>query len=205
MARRVLADLTAEILFRLGNRTDLTTTQRGFFLQDAYLRVAKAYDHVELEGEGTESLLITSDVLTPSSITDLWWPTQVKDNTNGYLIDPEDKDVIDSYTKVASPPRKYYWYRSRFVFDSLSAATITIGLKYKKKPVAITVSSVLDEIYDILIILKAAKIGFETVRDWPSAQVMAGLYKEYEITNGLMPTEKEQLNDHHQGIRVRHR
>lgn len=206
MARRVYADLDSEVLQRLGNRTDITATQRGFFIQDAYLRIAAAYDHVELQGESS-AISTTSplDYVSTAAITDLWWPILVKDSTNGFVLSPEDKSTIDNMLKASSQPRKFYWYAQRFVFDCNAAGTYTIYTKYKKKPIEIAggASSVLDQIYDMLIILKAAEIGFETSRDWESATMMITLYKRHEIDLGLIPTKQERLNDYRQGIRVR--
>jgi hypothetical protein len=205
MARRIQADFDSEILQRLGNRTDITAVQRGHFLHDGYLRVAKAYDHVELQGTGSESLNLGASHMTMSTLHDVWWPIQVRNNTDDVLIDPEDKDIIESYMLAPGAITQYYWWQGEFWFNALATQAISIGLKYKKKPIEIAVGqpSVLDEIFDVLIILRAAKIGFETIRDWESAGQMAGLYREYEITNGLQPSEKELLNTLNTGIKVR--
>lgn len=205
MARRVLADFDAEVLKRIGNRTDITSSQRGFFLRDGYLAVCKAYDHEELQGDSTETGTSGLDYLALSNITDMWWPYSIKDATNGLLLRPEDRDTIDNYTKVSSKPQTFYWYRRRWVFDCNLDANISFQIKYKIQPAMFTVSPAIGEIYDPLIVLKAAQIAQETNRAYEEAGALRALYKAYESERGLEPVKAEELNDYMTGIRVRMR
>lgn len=207
MARRVLADIDAEVLQRLGNRTDITATQRGFFIQDAYLLIAKGFAHKELQGSTTDTIAQGDDTLTPV-VTDLWWPTQIKDTTNGVIIRPEDIEVIDGIqTKVSGAPRSFYWWGGVFTFDTLANEDIDVSVKYHVKPVEITSgqSSTLDQIYDQLIILKAAQVGLETARDFEGATEIAKLYRAYIQEHGLIPVYEEKKNDYRNTVKVRMR
>lgn len=211
MARRVLADFDTEVKQRLGNRTDITATQRGFFVQDGYFFVCKAYEHPELQYEtgitsAPELVAPGVDRLVPSA-TDIWWPTQVKNVTSGFIMNPEDMDVIDNYSKVTGPFQRYYWYRRVFVFDTTgdASANTTVAIKYRRKPPEFTSSPLIDQLYDPLIILAAARIACETVRDFEAAAALDNMYRRYETERGIEPTKKEDLNDYRTGIRVRTR
>jgi len=204
MARRALTDFDTEILQRLGNRTDLTPIQRGFFLRDAYMLVAKGFDHVQLQANVTETLAQGSSSLTPVT-TDIWVPMQLRHNNEDRLIDPEDKEIIDNMELFTGPPNRFYWYGSVFYFDTLAPVATPIGIKYKKRPAMFTVNSALDEIYDQLLILKGAQIGFETARDYEQATGIARLYREYISEHGLIPAHEERKNDSRNGFRVRYR
>ena len=205
MARRQLADIDAEVLQRMGNRTDLTPVQRDFFIQDAYLRVAKMYEHAELQGAGSDILVGGTDTLVLSSVTDLWWPTQVRDTTSGFVLIPEDRDQIDSMLKYQGDPHRFYWYNQKFVFDVNAITGRPITVKYKRKPTALVTVSTLDQIYDLCVIMMAAKIGLETARAWDDALKIRALYKAYEQDNGMVPVHQEMTNDYRTGFVVRMR
>jgi hypothetical protein len=205
MARRIVSDFDAEILQRLGNRTDLTPTQRGFFLRDSYMAVSKSFDHVQLQGDAADTIVNGSDSLSLAAITDLWWPVQIRDTISDRIILPADKDEIDNMQKYPSPPTRYYWWNEKFIFDTRADKVRPVTIKYKKRPVMFTASPVLDEIYDQLLILKAAQIGFETARDLEQAGGVMGLYRAYISEYGLVPAAEEKLNDYRTGFRVRYR
>jgi hypothetical protein len=205
MARRIVTDFDAEILQRMGNRTDITPTQRGFFLRDAYLAVSKSFDHAQLQGDATDTVLNGSDLLSVTAITDLWWPVQIRDTLADRIILPADKDEIDNMQKYSGPPTRYYWWNEKFIFDTKADRDRPVSVKYKKKPVMFTTSPVLDEIYDQLLILKGAQIGFETARDLEQAAGVMGLYRGYISEYGLVPTAEEKKNDYRTGFRVRYR
>jgi hypothetical protein len=195
--------MDSELLLRLGNRTDVTASMRGHFIDDAYRRVAYDYDHKQLD-ETVDLYIPSGDDRQPQP-DDMWFPVQLKNLITGRLIRPTDKDWIDSMQKASGDPHQFYWWKDEFVFDTYARVDMHTQLKYKKNPVALEAGdvSVLDELYDMLIILKAAQIGFETVRDWEAAKSLAGLYSKYEVDNGLMPVDKEKLNTWQSRIKVR--
>lgn len=205
MARRTFLDIDAEVLLRLANRTDITATQRGFFIKDAYLDIAMLFHHKEIQKiAAAEVLPLGSDNFTPAA-TDIWFPTTVRNNTNGFIINPDSLERTERLqTKPTAPPYKFYWYGGVFYFDSFADTQKTIKVWYKRKPVDFTgsTSSELDELFDPFIIMLAAKVGFETVRDYDEAKVQFSLF-EAEVQRKKVPVDQEKLNDYRQGFKVR--
>lgn len=204
MARRTFAAIDAEVLLRLGNRDDVTSSQRAAFIRDATLNVAMLFRHPEIQkfadvtlSQGEDSLL---DV-----IPDLWFPTFLRNQTDGYIITLESQERMEKAgTKPTARPYKYYWYGRVFYFDSLSDTDKTIRVWYKRKPVEFsgTDSSELDELFDPFIVMDAARIGFETVRDFDQAAVQLKLFQT-EADRKKLPLDQAKLNDYRQGFRPR--
>lgn len=207
MARRGFSDIDAEVLLRLGNRSDITATQRGFFIKDAYLNVAMMFRHKEIEQvSANENLTINTDTLVPV-VTDIWFPTTIRNTTNGFILSPDSLERVERLqVKPTAPPYKFYWYGGSFVFDSLADTAKVIKIWYKRKPVDFSGSthSELDELFDPLIIMEAARIGFETVRDYAEAKEQKGLFAA-EVQNKKIPVNESMLNDYRQGFKVRFR
>lgn len=206
MARRGYTDIDAELLLRLANRTDITSTQRGFFIKDAYLNVAMMFKHKEIEKETSpnETLPIGADRFTPTT-TDLWFPQMLKNATDGYVIPRESKERVERLiTKPTAPPYRYYWWGGNFIFEALANTQKSIHIWYKRKPVDFsgTQNSELDELFDPLIIMEAARIGFETIRDFEEAETQKKLFIA-EVERKKIPVEQEMLNDYRQGFKVR--
>jgi|SRR5262245_16576342 len=205
MARRVLANFDAEVKLRLSNRTDVTPTMRGFFVQDGYFGVCNFFDHVELQKIApAETLGNGTDTLTPAA-TDIWYPTKLRNMTDGYLIRLESQDVVErAQTKPTAPPYTYYWFGGKFYFESLANGAKTLKVWYKSKPAEFTVSPIIDQIFDPLIIIEAARIGFESVSDFQGEAEQRKRFDEWVIRRNL-PIDKAKLNDWRQGFKVKFR
>lgn len=207
MSRRVLADFDAELLLRLGNRTDITSTMRGFFLQDAARSVANAVVDPALQKTTNMTLAGSTDNIdptaAPNNLTDIWWAESLKNLTDGWFIVPADRQEIEQLiTKQSGPPFRYYWFGGKFYFDTLANGAKTIQLWYKRKPAEFTVSPETDSIFDVVIIMKAAQIGFETVRDFDEAAKQRAMIGQYVRENNL-PVNMAKLDDYRQGLQVR--
>lgn len=204
MARRVLADFDAEILLRLANRKDITATQRAQFFHDAYLLVASEFPHPELQGVGTETLTANTSTLAPSSITDLWWPQIVRDETNDRLIDSIEMQKMLAKRVSTGVPTEYYWWGNVFNFDKAPSTNLTLKIWYKKRPEELTAgqSPVIGREFDLLIIMRAALIGHETVGNQHMATIQASEYNRYAQHLGL-PTLEEAKNDRRKQMQVR--
>ena len=213
MSRRTIADMDAELLLRTANRTDITTTMRAFFLNDAYLKIANEFVHSQLQGLTTLTLLAAASSASPT-VTDVWWPDLVKDSTHETLLDPEDKERIVNAALQSGNPSRFYWYGDVFYFDRKPVADTTIQVWYTKKPADIafishdhmigTEESVLDEIFDPLIIMNAAQLAFETCREFAEAHIQEVVANNY-VARQKLPLRQAKLNDHRTGIRLRTR
>lgn len=205
MARRTRNDFDAELLLRIANRTDITATQRGFFLDDSYLKVCNMFKHVQLQAVSTtETLLIGTDNFTPA-VTDLWYPTFVRNSTDGYPIRLAAQDQIErQQTKPTTRPYMYYWYGGALIFEALADTAKTIKLWYKKKPPTWnpTASPTIDQIFDKLIGIYAASSAFEAVREFEKMIAEEKVATKYAQEQRL-PLEQAKLNDYRQGFRVR--
>lgn len=205
MARRTYNDIDAELLLRLANRTDITAQMRGNFIKDAYLNIAMMFVHKEIQKTtASEVIALGSDNLTPAA-TDLWFPTALRSVTDGYIIRQDDQNRVErAQTKPTSRPYTYYWYGGVFYFECFADTQKTLKIWYKRKPIDFsgTTSSELDELFDPFIIMEAARIGFETVRDFDEAEKQEGLFRA-EITRKKVPMDQAKLNDYKQGFRVR--
>jgi hypothetical protein len=75
---------------------------------------------------------------------------------------------------------------------------------YKRKPADFSGddSSELDEMFDPFIIMEAARIGFETVRDFDEAEKQLQIFR-MEAASKKLPLDQAKLNDYRQGFRVR--
>jgi hypothetical protein len=211
MARRVYNDIDAEVLLRLANRTDITATQRNFFIRDGYLDVCAMFRHVQLQGiSPAEVCAINTDNFTPVNVTDFWFPTALRNVTDGYIIRQEALERVEYLqTKPTSRPYTFHWYGGAIYFESLCEANKTIKVWYKKIPsmaplVAGGGSIAIDELFDPLVIMRAAKIGFETTRDLDNAEKEQALFANYAKEKKL-PLEQARLNDYRTGWRVRFR
>lgn len=206
MARRVLADFDAEVLLRLGNRTDITAAQRGQFIHDAYLMIANAFVHPELQGKGLETLPDGDFSCVPGSITDLWWPELVQDDGTGRLIDMKEKDEIEAQKRTTGTVSEFYWWGNTFYFNRIQDGALDLNIWYKKKVVAMTAgqSPVFDELYDPLIPMRAARIGHESVGNQKMADVQEAQFRNY-VDVMRLPVWEAKKNDRRKGFVVRTR
>lgn len=201
MARRVLADFDAELTLRLANRSDITSTQRGFFLQDAYKSICNRFVHKELQATTTGTITAATDYWTPSA-TDIWWPEMLRNVTDGYLIDIDDKENIENATKQSGQPHRFYWFGGTFYFEAKPTVNTSVKLWYVMNPIEFTVSPLIDQIFDSAIIMLAAVIGLNTVRDFAEAHIQDVQYNNY-VTEHKLPLRQAKLIDHRTGLKVR--
>lgn len=204
MARRTYNDIDAELLLRLANRTDITSAMRANFIKDGYLAIAILFRHREIQKTATETLTQGSDTLTPVA-TDLWFPSFLRNATDGYPIRLEAQWRVErSQTKPTTRPYSYYWYNGQFIFEANADTAKSIKIWYKRKPADFSgsTSSELDELFDPFIIMEAAAIGFETCRDFSEAKAQReGIIREAQRLK--LPLDQANLNDYRQGFKVR--
>jgi hypothetical protein len=204
--RRTFADLDAELLLRLANRNDITVAMRAHFIRDAVLNIAMLFRHPELELNATETLALGDDFLAPTA-TDIWFPSSLRNETDDYLLRLEARERVErSSLKPTAPPYTYFWYRRVFFFEAKANTAKQIKIWYKRKPVEFSSSAncELDELFDIFIVMDAARIGFETVRDFDEAQKQLALFSA-EAQRKKIPLDQAKLDDYRQGFRVRTR
>lgn len=204
MARRVYADFDQELLQRLQNRTDITATQRGFFLSDAVQAIANEFPHPEYDKEYEDVIPINSETLVPSA-TDLWWPKFMKDMDNNRPIDLVAQEKIEGYRKVLGFITQFYWFNNTFWFDRLSSSNLNVRIWYKRTASDFTSGSPeFRQIFDPLVPMRAAQIGLSTVGDQTAAEVQEAEYEAY-VRRAKLPTYENQKNDRRQSLRVRMR
>lgn len=204
MARRVFSDFDAELQLRLGNRTDIDSTLRAQFINDGYLKVCNLFQHVELQGfTQTEQIAQGADTLTPT-VTDLWFPRALRNATDGYIIRQDNLERIErAQTKPTSRPYTYYWWAGVFHFEAFADTAKTVWVWYKKIPPEFSVGSpIIDKMFDPLITMYAAEVGFETVRDFDQAAVESKLADKYAAQRKL-PLDQVKQDDYRTGWRVR--
>lgn len=194
MARRTLAEIDAEVLLRLANRTDITSSQRSQFIDDAYRWVCKEYVHPEIEAETTGSLAIGADVIIPVA-DDIWWIEVVQNSTTGKVLDVGDKDVIEDRLKTSGDPTKWYWWSRRVRTDRKPTAITPYAIWYIKSVAELTTgqSPVIDRLFDIVIIMKAAQIGLSTVRDFKESAMLNSEIDRYVQKEGLPKREANKV------------
>lgn len=203
MARRTFERVDANLAIRLGNRSDVTATMRGEWINDALLKCANEYEHPEMEGVGNETLTATTDVITPSVNTDIWWPVMVKDLTTGRVLRPGDKERIENVlTKAPGTPTQFYWWANTFYFNTIPTSNLTIRIWYRKLPVEWTTGvAVLAKVYDIILELYAAENAFNFLREFDKAELAAREAKAYAADMKL-PKHQASLNDYRNSLRA---
>jgi len=172
MARRLFSDMDADVALALGNRADFDAAKRGFTLDSAYFYVANAIRHNELETAVDIGLGIGEDTITLPA--DFWFPEFVKNATDDLEIEPREVRTTESVSKPAGNPGIYVRWGHTFLFDRRPTAAKAIRVWYTKRPAepAGTASSVLDSLYDQLIVMFAIKFSLEQLRDWNQAAQM---------------------------------
>jgi hypothetical protein len=204
MARRTFADFSTEVSLALGKRTDFTSTMIGFVINAAYTFVANAIRHPELETSTTLTLTLDTDsVALPANF---WFPELIKNNTDSDVIYPASIPITERQDKPAGNPTKYTRWGSTLIFDMMPIEDKDILLWYTKKPAELSgvTASILDVLYDQLILLYSIKFAFEELRDYEQAakvmtacNVYAGQIKA--------PWRMTKTEDGHRSIRVRMR
>jgi hypothetical protein len=192
MARRLLADFDAELLLRLANRTDITAAMRNTFLNDAYRWACISYKHPEIEAETTGTLAAAADEIIPLA-SDVWWYETVQNSDTGRVLEVGDKDVIENMIKQTAEASKFYWWASRLRTDRKAAAITNFALWYVKKVPEITTSPLIDELFDPILIMKAAGIGLSTVRDFKESAMLNAEIDKYTQQWSLPKRESKKV------------
>ncbi len=197
--------MDTELDLRLGKRTDITSTMRGFFINDAYRKVALEFDHPEVQATDETTLSSAADSFTVDA-GDVWWPRFIRNVTDGWLLDPGQKEEIENMTKVSSAPRRYYWWGETFYVDTLADAVKTMKVWYIKTLTDLSGAneSILKQEWDAVIIMNAAIIALQSVREWDEAHAQDVEANNY-ISKMRLPTRQAKLDDRGTGFQVRKR
>ena len=205
MSRRVLADIDTEVLLRIANRTDITSTIRAHLIDDAYRWTALTFEHPQNEETTTGTITAATDVLTPVA-TDVWVPVLVKDTTNNKNLVMGDKYVIEEGSKMTGNPTKWFWWEGVLYIDRKPSADTACKIWYLKTLVEIASgeSSIFDRAFDPIIIMKAAELGLSTVRDFKEAHVLSVEIDNY-TSQWSLPKRKVRHSTERAGFRPRMR
>lgn len=205
MARMTLEDFDAELLIRIGKRTDITAAQRAQKIHAAYQMVANEFPHPELQGKTGEVLLINTDNLTPTT-ADIWWPEHVKDISNNRFIDYTSIVKIEKNAKPTGVVTEYYWWGNVFYFNRSSSAQVNLIIWYKKKISELSSgeSPVFERSFDDLIPMRAAQLCLDAAGDQKAAIIQERSYRSY-VEAQRFPTYEHERNDRRKGIIVRTR
>jgi hypothetical protein len=204
MARRTFADFDAELLLALGNRTDFDAGKRGFVLDSAYTYVANAIRHPELEVIVDRTLLTATDFITLPD--DFWFPELVKNVTDEQELEPREVRTTEAVTKPVGNPSIYVRWANTLLFDRKPSVAKTIRIWYTKRPAepGANTSSILDSLYDQLIILFAIKFGLEELRDYTQAALQDRSITAYS-TRLKVPWRMTRTDHRGAGVQVRMR
>jgi hypothetical protein len=206
MARRTLNDFDAELLVRLANRSDITAAMRSFLLNDAMFKVGIMYEHSQLQKTTVEPQLISTDTFDIAD-GDLWWVEHMWNMTDNRTVTLGDMDKIEAMVKRTAPPMQYFTRASSIFLDSISNTAKQHKVFYVKKPAQWSVATApapYDEQYDQLLLMWAAKMGMETVRDFEAADLIGKQIGMY-VSGMKLPVRKQQLNDINSRMPVRFR
>lgn len=204
MARRTFSECDAELLLRFANRTDITSTMRAHFLNDALLAVALEYVHPEIEQTISPFLAANNDTMA-EPITDLWWIEHVQDTDNDKPIYFDDKANLLRRIHRPGNPSYYVRQKNDLIFDAKPTVDLNMKVYYVKRPAEWTSGSpVLDQVFDPVLIMKAAIIGYQTVRDFTEAHVVDVEMGNY-VSQWKLPKREMRKNDTNAGIHVRMR
>jgi hypothetical protein len=204
MARRTFTDATAELLLRLGNRSDASDTLREQWINDAMYKVGNQYEHREIQATGT--LSVTNGDDEAAAPADMWWPEWVYNITDNKPVYTGDRDLIETMVKRSGPPDKFYTWGSVFFFNTLANSSKSMRLYYVQKPVRWVdgATLVFDECYDAFVMLWATKIGLTALRDLEEADAVGKEIAMY-VAQHKFPLREQRKNDRLTGIQVRRR
>jgi len=204
MARRDLEAFDTELNIALGKRTDITAAIRNFNIDQAYYHVANAIRHPELETTASPTLTADTDLVALES--DFWFPELVFNDTDDRQILPSSIPVTEIRTKPSGDPATYTRWGSSLYFDKKPTTNKTIKIWYTKRPAELTTgqNSVLDVLYDQIILLFAIKFSFESIRDFDqAAKIQQGIDKQ--ASELKTPWRMTKTEDSKRTIRVRTR
>lgn len=208
MARRTFSDAMEELKFRLGNRSDATASLREWWLNDAYLKIAKQYVHKELQVTTTLTQSNGSDSFATHS--QLWWTEWIFNETAGRPLNIGDRDQIESMTKRTGTPLRFYWWGSNYVTDSIADRDYSHKVFFIQKPTRMSspasdsLNFALSEEFDQLIIMWGAKIGLGSLRDLEEADAVGKEISLY-VAQQKFALWEQSKNDQETGVQVRFR
>jgi hypothetical protein len=201
MARRVLLDFDTELHVRLAKRSDFDSTLRAQLLHDGYLWVCATYVHRELEGTTIGSQAIGSDEIILEA-DDLAWIELLKNTDTGKNVYLGDKDEIENREKQSGDPMRFYWWAGQVITDRKPTVIRAYKAWYQKVVDEIDTSPITDRLFDPIIIMKAAEMGYSTIRDFKEAIGVAGEIERY--TNQFnLPKLRQKLNTQRAGFQPR--
>lgn len=204
MARRTFTEFDTELNIAMGKRDSFTAAIRNFVMDAAYYFVANAIRHPELESTDTQTLTSGDDnVALPA---DFWFPELVKNDTDGIPIRAGAIREFEANIKQPGNPGKYDRWGDSFYFDRKPTSNKSIKTWYTKRPAEPTggQSSVLDELYDQLILLVSIKFAHEELRDYDQAAKMQLAITAY-ATQIKAPWRMTKTDDVDKHLRVRMR
>jgi|SoiMethySBSTD1v2_1073268.scaffolds.fasta_scaffold1233641_2 hypothetical protein len=204
MARRTFADASAELLLRLGNRSDAVDPLREQWLNDAMYKCGMHYDHRVLQRTVEIPLLAGSDTFVEP--TSMWWPEWLYNVTDGRPVTMGDRDLIEATDKQTTTPTRFYTWGNAFFFNSVAEEDKVIRLYYVERPVRWAGAAVLpyEENYDILVVMWATKIGLTALRDLEEAGAV-GQEIGMHVSGMRFPLREQKKNDRLTGVQVKFR
>jgi hypothetical protein len=207
MPRLTGTQINANVLERLGNRTD-STPHLDQWRTAMFLKVAAMFDHPELQGVLETTLPIGSRVYVPTAATQeaIWWPTNVVMSMSVSSRRRIERDEIAEVTKmdyVSGMPTRYAWYNQQFHFNRTAAQVHDLKIWYKRRPDIdtweITAPSTLGPEYDNQIELYTAAHGLEYFREFEKAQTLKNL-AEMDASRFGLPVSENRKDDHRAGF-----
>lgn len=204
MARKTFADFDTQLHMALGKRQDFDSTVRGQLINSAYLYVANAIRHPEIETTDSPTLLLNTDNVALAS--DFWFAELVMNTTDNIPIRPSSIPLIEVRSIPAGNPATYTPWGSSLYFDKKPTASKTLKIWYTKRPADLsgTSTSILDQLYDQLIQMYSIKFGLEELRDWEQAAKAMLAIRVYE-TEIKAPWRMRKTEDSHKSLRIRMR
>ena len=207
VARRTHADLDAELLLMIANRTDITAAMRNFAFDQAYMHVGAMFKHPELEAEDSATLADNGTTFTLTA-TDVWWITDIRDETNDHLLTPMSRETERKIpTKPDGAPTRYVYYSETVYVDKTADGTVSMKTDYYKKPAELTSgqSSAYDWVFDEVILMMSAKFCFNRVRDYEESQKQDDEIKLYLGRQRIPWQEHRVAADAGAGLKLRTR
>jgi hypothetical protein len=205
MARRTYAEFDSELQLRLSNRTDITQAMRQHFLNDALRQVSDEFEHPELQAVALETLVKDTAMFTPIA-TDIDFPTLMWSVTQKRPVDYKSKEELETKDRTAKGPvTEYSWWNNKFFFDRTVDKDNVLRIWYKRLVPEITAGPpAIRERFDMAVIIRAAKLGYEAVGNLEQAHIQDTLFNNY-MSEVKIPADEARKNDRRQGFRVRFR
>jgi len=127
------ADLLAELLIAIGNRSDTIFNEawRTRKLVFAYREIWGGFIHPELEASDTDTVAVNQRVITLPA--DCFAVLSVRDATNSKRLTQTSHVKMDNKLWVAGSPDKYMRYGTNLEVDPYSATAWSMIIRYQKR------------------------------------------------------------------------